>query len=353
MRPRHVIGGTVLLGLACSEPAPVATLTTAHFRFHGELDGSCDAIGSSYELELARLQSALGRTVTEPIDVYVGPAAVERHCSDTTLEFDRLPDGCTVSGTEIATAWSSLSHELVHALRMQHDATSTPFIEEGLATMLGSARPDAPLSVTVDLDDLDHAPSSLMEDDWPDETITHRLVGAHFLAWMRDTYRDDAWRSWLWSAALGGSDSARSSFEGHFGATLASTETRWRDEADDTMIFADLCFGLETSALPPEGIHVSGEACCSDPTVEQTEPGVLRLGRRCFTLSAPTELKIELVSGDGQLVLRPDGCPEPRVVVGPGESRVVTAAACRWQVLVGAPERCDGSGRFAYTITPR
>jgi hypothetical protein len=93
-------------------------------------------------------------------------------------------------------------------------------------------------------------------------------------------------------------------------------------------------------------------ACCTDPSAEQGAPPWLTLGSRCFTLSAPTELQVELISGDGQLVLRSDYCDRARVVLGPGESEAITASACRWKVVFAGPEHCDEPTEYRYAVTP-
>jgi hypothetical protein len=97
---------------------------------------------------------------------------------------------------------------------------------------------------------------------------------------------------------------------------------------------------------------VEGPACCTDPTAEQGELPWLALGSHCFTLSAPTELQVELISGDGQLVLRSDYCDSTLVVLGPGESETITAPACRWKVVFAGTEHCDEALGYRYAITP-
>jgi hypothetical protein len=105
-------------------------------------------------------------------------------------------------------------------------------------------------------------------------------------------------------------------------------------------------------------LRVEASACCDDPDVEQAEPPLLRMGHRCLTLPASAAVDVELVTGDGELVLRPDGCEGDPVVVASGQATtLVTAGACRWQAMVVGPERCDAddedAGVVRYAITPR
>ena len=117
-------------------------------------------------------------------------------------------------------------------------------------------------------------------------------------------------------------------------------------------MFSDLCVGVETAPLPATGLFVEGPACCTDPSAEQGEPPRIEVGNRCFTLSTATELQVELISGDGQLVLRSDYCDLTIVGLEPGESEIITASPCRWKVQFAGPEHCDEPVGFRYAITP-
>jgi hypothetical protein len=69
----------LLLALGCGDDQ-LPVLETEHLRFHGELDGTCEALGRLYEREVARIEASLGREFLEPIDIHVGDAAIERWC---------------------------------------------------------------------------------------------------------------------------------------------------------------------------------------------------------------------------------------------------------------------------------
>lgn len=341
------------LALGCGEPEP-PILETEHLRFHGELDGTCDALGTLYERELARIEASLGRELLEPVDVHVGEAAVERWCSRNWASDEPLPSGCAHSGTFLATNLVSLSHELVHALRRQHGIYGVSLVEEGLATMYGSARPSTGISVSIDASIIDVPVIPRLEHDRREATVVDSSVGAHFLHWVGEAYGRGPFLDFIWSDGASEEDPAalQAAFAEATGETMLAAQDRWIEESEYRVMFSDLCYGIDTAPLPAAGLIVEGPACCTDPTAEQSEPPWLELGQRCFTTSTPTELQVELLSGDGMLVLRSDYCDNTRVVLRPGESETITAPACRWKVTFGGPEHCEDPIGFRYAITP-
>jgi hypothetical protein len=340
----------LLHALGCSEDQ-LPILETEHLRFHGELDGTCEALGTLYERELARIEASLGRELIEPIDIYMGEAEVERRCNRPPDE--PPPSGCAPSGTLLATTLFALSHELVHALRKQHGVHGVPLIEEGLATMLGTARPSVPLVVSVYADDPDAALIPRLEHDRLDDTSDDDSIGAHFLHWVGETYGREPLLTFLWSEGVREGDPAaiEAAFAEAIGEMMLAAQDRWSDEAEHDAKLSDLCYGIDTVPLPAAGLRVEGPACCTDLLAEQGDPGLLRLGSRCFTLTAPTELRVDLLVGEG-LVLRPDGCDGDLVVLDSGESATFTAEACRWKVMAVTPEDCDEPMGYRYAVTP-
>lgn len=343
----------LLLAPGCSDDPP-PLLETEHLRFHGEFDGACDALGTLYERELSRIEASLDRELLEPIDVHVGDAAIERWCSTSVSSGEPLPSGCAPSGTLLATSLGSLSHELVHALRLQHGVDGVPLIEQGLATMYGDGRPFTGVSVSAFANGSDPEFIPRLEHDWHEEAAGDSSIGAHFLHWVRETYGQAPFLDFSWSNGVSEGDphAMEAAFAAATGETMLAAEDRWRYESDYRVGFSDLCYGIETAPLPAAGLVVEGPACCTDPSAEQGEPPWLVLGSRCFTLSAPTELQVELISGDGMLVLRPDDCDATIVTLDPGESQTITASACRWKLLFGGLEHCDEPVGFRYAITP-
>ncbi len=343
----------LLLALGCGGDQPPA-IESEHLRFHGELDGACDALGTLYERELSRIEASLGRDVLEPIDVHVGEAAVEQWCSTVIDPGEPLPSGCAPSGILLATSLRSLSHELVHAVRAQHGIHGGPLIEQGLATMYGSGRPFTGTTVSVLAGVSDAAFIPRLEHDWHEEETGDSSIGAHFLYWMRETYGRGPFLDFLWSDGVGAGDpdAVQEAFAEAVGDTMLAAQDRWSAESDYHVEFSDLCYGIETAPLPAAGLLLEGPACCTDPSAEQGEPPWLVLGSRCFTLSTPTELQVELISGEGLLVLRPDDCDDTIVSLDPGESEIITASACRWKVMFAGPEHCDEPVGFRYAVTP-
>jgi hypothetical protein len=346
-------GAVLLLALGCSE-AQFPVLETEHLRFHGELDGTCEALGTLYERELARIEASLGRELLEPIDIHMGDAAIEQWCSTSMNPDAPLPSGCAPSGTFLATSLYALSHELVHAIRKQHGIYGVALVEEGLATMHGCARPSTPVAVSIQADDPDAAPIPRLEHDHLEETAVDRSIGAHFLHWVSETYGRGPFLEFLWSDGVREDDSiaVQAAFAEAIGETMLAAQDRWSEESEHGVVFSDLCHGIDTAPLPPAGLLVEGPACCTDPTAEQGEPNLLRLGSRCFTLSTPTELQVELISGDGELVLRSDYCDSTLMVLGAGESETITASPCRWKVMYVGPEACEEPTAFRYAVTP-
>jgi hypothetical protein len=141
------------------------------------------------------------------------------------------------------------------------------------------------------------------------------------------------------------------------GQTIAVAQERWRDDAELYAMFGGHCHGLPAPPLSAEGLLVEVSApCCDDPEVEQFEPPLLNTGQRCFTLPTDTEVDVEMLAGEGTLVLRPDGCgpttPSSPLLLLPGEATTVTMTACRWWAMVVGPERCEGGETIRYAVTP-
>lgn len=343
---------SIALAVASCRADPGPVLETEHLRFYGELEGVCEGLGVVYERELARLESELGRELIEPIDVFVGEAAIVDRCAARIESDGEVPSGCAPSGTELATLLPALSHELVHAIRIQHGVEGVPLVEEGLAVMLGTSRPITPHSVILEPRDPGFAPVPLLDHGWPEETDLDRDVGAHFLHWADGTYGRGLLLDFLWSDGVRRGDAVEAAAVDAFGATMLEVQARWSDEAEREAVFSDLCWGVSVDPLPAEGLRVEGSACCTDPAVEQDQPPLLRLGRRCFAVDVSTELEVELVSGEGNLVLRPDGCDGNVVSLEAGERRTFTAGACAWHVAVWGAEECGRARGFEYVVKP-
>jgi hypothetical protein len=343
----------LVIGCGPAEPEPPG-LETESLRFHGELSGACGALGVLYERELDRIEHELGRGLLEPVDVYVGDGEIDGRCPAGTSARPSTLAGCTVSGTEVATTMSALSRQLVHAVRLQHDVRGIPFIENALPYMYGTGRPSVGYGMSL-YPDPDYAIGPQLTYDWSEKSLVDGSVAVHFLHWVGQAYGSGTLQAWLWSNAVREGNGVEAAFTEATGQTIAVAEERWSDEAELEAEFAGLCYGIDAPLLPDDGLFVEASACCDDPGVEQAEPPLLRVGHRCFTLPSETEVDVELLAGDGTLVLRADGClssPHSPVLLQPGEATTLTMSACRWQVMVVGPERCEEGQEVRYTITP-
>jgi hypothetical protein len=336
-------------------PGEAPRLETEHITFHGELDGACEALGVLYEREVGRIEHELGRGLLEPVDVYVGLDEVARRCPEGTSARNPFVAGCVVSDTEIVTTLSALSFQLVDATRLQHGVHGIPFIEKALPPMLGLGRPAPGYAVTLHPGDDAIAPQ--LAYGWPDEALVESVVAMHFLHWMEQAYGLSAFHAWLWSDAVVEGTNAEAAFAEATGQTLAVAEQRWDDEAELDAVFDGSCHGLPAPPLPATGLVAESAACCDAPGVEQFEPPLLNVAQQCFTVSADTVVDAELLAGDGELVLRPDGCTSwadvSPLVLQSGEATTVTLTPCRWKAMVVGPERCEAGGEVRYAITPR
>lgn len=341
-----------LLVIGCG-PGEEPRLETEHLTFHGDLDGLCEAFGALYEREIDRIEHELGRRLLEPVDVHVvGLDEVESRCPEgTSTDYSSLA-GCVISDTEIVTSMDAISLELADITRRQYGVRGIPFIEKALPWIIGFSRPTVGYVISAEPELLGDAIGPQLAYDWSAEDLVDRSLAMHFLHWAEQAYGLDAVQAWLWSdAVLDGTD-VEAAFAEATGQTIAVAEERWSDEAESDAYFQELCHALPTSPLPAEGLVGEGSPCCEDPGVEQAHPLLLNTAQQCFTVERDTVVDVELLAGDGVLVLRADGCLSTRLVLDPGESATVTLTPCRWKAMVVGPEHCEEGGEVRYAITP-
>jgi hypothetical protein len=331
-------------------------LETEHLTFHGELDGACEGLGVLYQREVDRIEHELGRELLEPIEVHVGLDEVERRCPEGTSTQEPGLTGCVVSPTEVATTLDALSFQLVDATRVQHGAEGVPFIEGALPYMLGYGRPTRGFVQSAAPERQRGVVVVQLAHDWPEMDLVDGGLAIHFLHWVEQAYGSQALHTWLWSdAVLQGTDVV-AAFSEATGQTIARAEERWNEEADRDARFGGLCHGLPAPPLPKSGLSIEASACCDTPGVEQFEPPLINAGQQCFTVDSDTEVEVELLAGDGDLVLRADGCPHwsevSPLVLRAGETATVTLTPCQWKAMVIGPERCGEPDGVHYEITP-
>jgi hypothetical protein len=353
---RHLLIASLTLVIGCG-PGQHPRLETEHLTFHGELDGVCEAFGRLYEREVDRIEHELGGELREPVDVHIGLAEVERRCPAGTSEGDPYLAGCVVSDTEVVTTLEALSMQLVKVTRDQHEVRGIPFIEEALPYMFGVGRPSTGLVATVvNPDDPDYDIASHLDYGWSDESPISTGLASHFLHWVQKAYGSQAFHAWLWSDGVREGKDLTDAFAEATGQTIAVAQERWGEESESDAVFDGFCHGMPAPLLTAEGLLVEASACCEGPDVEQFAPRLLNVGPRCFTLPTDTEVMVEMLSGEGTLVMRPDGCYPPPFSSWPqvqsGEAITVTMAACRWIAMVMGPERCEEGAEVRYAITP-
>lgn len=343
-----------LLVVGCG-PGDLPPLETEHLTFHGELGGACEGLGVLYEREVDRIGHELGRELLEPIEVHVGLDEVERRCPEGTATQRSGLTGCVVSPTEVATTLDSLSFQLVDAARLQHGALGVPFVEDALPYMLGYARPTQSFVQSAASEREGGVIDSQLEHGWSEEHLVDGGLAIHFLHWVEGAYGSQALRTWLWSEAVLEGTDVGPAFAEVMGEPVALAEERWSEEAGRDAMFGGLCHGLPAPSLA-EGLRVEASACCDAPGVEQSEPPLVNAGQRCFTVDGDTEVEVELLAGEGDLVLRADGCPHwpdaSPLVLRAGEAATVTLTPCRWKAMVIGPERCGERNGVRYAITP-
>jgi hypothetical protein len=323
--------------------------------FHGELDGVCEAFGVLYEREVDRIEHELGRGLREPVDVHIGLDEVERLCPSGTSEWYRGVAGCVVSDTEVATTPEALSLQLVKVTRDQHEVRGIPFIETVLPYMFGLGRPSTGvIASVVNPGDPDHDIASQLLYGWSDESLVGPGLASHFLHWVQQAYGSQAFGAWLWSNGVREGRDVAAAFAEATGQTIAVAQERWGDETESDVVFAGFCHDMPAPPLPAEGLVVEASPCCDDPSVEQHAPPLLNVGTECFTLPTDTEVTLQMLAGEGTLVLRSDGCltADSPLEVERGETTTLTLPTCRWIAMVMGPERCEEGGEVRYAVTP-
>jgi hypothetical protein len=355
---RRAIVVSLPLVIACG-PGQQPRLETEHLTFHGELDGICGAFGALYEREVDRIEHELGRGLLEPVDVHVVMSLeeVERRCPEGTVRDYSSLEGCVVSNTEVIAFVDGISLQLADVTRRQYGVRGIPFIEKALPRMIGYARPTVGVVVSAEPWNDEHAIAPQLAYDWSDEALARPGLAMHFLHWAEQAYGLQAVQAWLWSDAVLEGEDVEAAFAEATGQTIAVAQARWSDEAEAEAYFDDFCYGLPAPPLPAEGLVGEGSLCCDDPGVEQAHPGLLSSAQQCFTVASDIVVDVELLAGEGELVLRPDRCLSSwdkvsPLVLSPGESATVTLTPCRWKALVFGPERCEAGGEVRYAITP-
>ena len=335
------------LGIAaagCSPPEP--DLVAGILSFQDLEEPLCASADRLLSGEIARIEQAVGLEFREPVTVFTED--VEERCVEATLPLDVFEgaQGCALSGTRVASGLDVLSHELVHALRLQHDIVGTPFFEEGLASSLGDRRPLGIRTIELDPPASPTQPEDAASVPWGEHTYQDLQTGTHFVAWLRETHVAELL---TFSSQAYDATSVVQVFEDAFGVSLPETAEMWRSDAPNSYRLSSFCAGRD-SLEANEIIEVVGQASCADPTTEALGPESLFAGRVCFEVVEETPYVVSLSAEDGVLLLEPLSCELPaRATVEAGSTRELTLAPCTWMAVFSVT---SGPQDFTFTIEP-
>lgn len=317
-------------------------------RIHG---GSDLCVGSVLRIsaDAARIEEEVGLAFLRPVDVHLGE--VMGMCASAALPVDVIGStvGCAVDGETIAAqaGGGAVSHELVHALRLQHDIRGTPFFEEGLASLIGSGHPSGlwiadrkVLTTPLDL-------RASATRGWSSHSVNDRNFGGHFMAWAsQDSSVSAGIREFLSEEY---SEDLEVAFSSSLGVGFDEMEEDWRTASSEIYTSSGRCMGLQVGDLRESGVRVEGTASCDDPGTEGLRSSVLLAGRSCFRLASPGRVRIALQAAHGQLLLQPVDCVDSaQVSVNAAQSDEIAIASCTWSAVVNTDGR--SLGRFDYTI---
>ena len=337
----------IVLGLACvascSDDAPAGFVTEHLIVEPTDSDVVCRGTLDNLEAQLVRVAAALDVEVLAPIEVYYGPSAVVEHC--TSIPGVHV-GGCTKGfGAEIVVAseFSSLYHEIVHAVRRSNGMRGPSFFEEGIAEVLGAFRPLA-FRVTANAEQIPTArgPAALVRS--PDTYIGPDEYGiaAHFMAWLIATQGQETVAAFLKDTRL--ADAADEAFADHFAVSLDDAELDWRATSDSQYTLGDVCDPARGLAWSGDALEYSAQLACDAPHVIGPAPDHITIRSACFPIEQAGLVNVRLVAASGELTLRHQGDCVP---VGPlsaehyqdkrmaaGDTIDAPFAPCTWEVIV-------------------
>lgn len=343
----HAIAGC-LAWLACAGCADNGTDSELAIGGVVVIDGAselCAGAPTLIELEVHRLESELGQPFDEPVDFVTEDVA--QACADAELPVDigRGAAGCAIAPNRIATDLGYLSHELVHAHRLQRGIEGTPFFEEGLAVVLGDRRPAGVVEIDRPADATAADVVRAATVSYGEYTARDLDLGKHFVAWLA---ADDPDRFRELVGAGYDASSVESTLMGVYGETLASLGQRWEEQSEEAYVFQDLC--AEAGLLDADGVQANGAVSCDDRDTVTLKGVVLQDRGVCFRLDGSTEIQVTLAADSGELLLRPLDCPGTnRIIVVAGEDRTLELPGCKWSAVFSTNM---GASEFSYSIAP-
>lgn len=322
--------------LACSEQPQVQALAFVEVESVG-IHPLCDRTQDLVADEALRIAGALGLENPDMVSVRLGP-------------IEEVHDRCQIVGEELAgctyrrdgeviveATLTSLTHELVHALRHQHEgARLGSLFEEGLAEVISSG---AIRTFATNVPARD--PIALLDSvDAPAQDISY-LVAGHFVAWLRQRYGADLVLA-MYSEAS--SAAAAERFEEHLNVSLEEAAAEWSTDAPTEIALADQCansipLSWDGDELELE-LDLSCDADASGPW--QTGDGGERVSRSlCFEVDELAELELSFVSDSPTLELElsivecsapgSSDALAPKVLGPTSEPISIPFAPCTWQ----------------------
>ena len=345
----------VALALACApaqDDDPVVDdgiVETPHLRIISHEDDKpiCAGTGPFLERELLRIAQTLELPLwseDEPIEVHLGPRAVEELCRELD---DPNVVGCAPgSGTDITVAangFGDTPHELVHAVRLHSSDLGPALFEEGLAQVL-SGTDGYPLYVQYPRGTGWPSPAELIAVPYPDFDGGLYAPAQSFISWLWLTYGRSMLMALVNDPRLPDGDAA-ALFQEHYGISLDEANQGWTQEDAPDPVWGDPCLPERTYTLDG-ALEWSGKLDCSDPetigaTISMSIPPM------CMVVPETTRVRITFEADHGRLsIVRREPCDlEPTTAealrdkfLEAGEVREEDIVGCRFWMYLASQE---------------
>jgi hypothetical protein len=349
----------LLTSTGCAE-SELAWFETEHLRVRGHAGAElCAGTPPLLEREVVRLAAALALPEPEEtIDVLVGPDAPQS-CAGEADACTGRPDSGYIT---VISAYHSLGHELVHAVRQSAAVRGPNFYEEGLAEVFaaGAIAANAIQAPSVDASELDALQLERLA------TADDYAVAASFVAWLRD--RADA-STFVHAFSTTAYDDIATRMElevwfaSAFGIPLASAYAQWIEEAPSQHVLPGPCVTNEPIVPVVGRFEAAGRLDCDDPaTLGPSSPdldGHIDVQSETCCVDVDHAAAVELtLAADPRLRLeaRLRDCETHDIrelqFVGGGESEAIALEPrhCRLDLRVVGPHDLDADYRWTLEL---
>jgi hypothetical protein len=292
---------------------------TEHLLVFNETGGPiCSGTFRALDLEVERLVQELGLSLDAPLPIYYGLEPAIEMCD---FDADSHWAGCAKrSGCEtfIATSFYPQVHELVHGIRRRNELIGPSVLEEGIAMVLGEARPFN--GVRIGVEGLaKRSMLELVELERDDLTAELYAYGAHFLSFAIEQHGLQAVTAVMADARY--PNELEDLFETHLGTSLAELDERWRTEAWDTWYTSyDRC---EEVVELGDGFELSATLDCQDAQTlgHFAAPLFAWPINTCLSITEPTAVSITTTGGPGTVAFggrdcAPEDITDPTIITG-------------------------------------